>query len=153
MNNNWKIVCILLEETMFSLLLQPVFLLRIIHSCSLPTNNFFFVQYYFLQAGSPDDWEWKHLDQQVPGQRLGRGNILLVKLGPAFLMHECPHPRVNRSQKRALQLPWKIHKYFLEFVSTDGASKTELGIPWKVDSLIEQAICMISSSKTSAFLR
>lgn len=43
MNNNWKIVCILLEETMFSLLLQPVFLLRIIHSCSLPTNNFFFL--------------------------------------------------------------------------------------------------------------
>ena len=69
---------------------------------------------------------WKELDQQPSGQTLGRGNILLVELSFAFKwMNSFFSLRVNRNRKRVLWLHWEIRKYFSEFVSVDGASKTE----------------------------
>lgn len=78
-------------------------------------------------------WErWKELDQQVSGQRLGR--ILLVELVPASQMHESfffPSESEWESKERALA-SGEIHKYFSEFGSRDGSSKTA---PWKMESL------------------
>lgn len=76
--------------------------------------------------------QWKELDQQFSGQRLGR--ILLVELVPASQMYESfffLSESEWESRERALA-SGEIHKYFSEFVSRDGSRKTA---PRKMESL------------------
>lgn len=129
-----KSLLFLRKGSLFYLVEQPVFLLRegnlfLLHAHSKRTLLFNAVSC----RQSLLMWEqWKELDQQFFGQRLGR--ILLVELVPAFQVYESfffPSESEWESRERALA-SGEIHKYFSEFVSRDGSRKTA---PWKMESL------------------
>lgn len=75
--------------------------------------------------------QWKELDQQLSGQRLGR--MLLVELVPAFQMYESFFSplRVNGKQKRELGFQ-RNPQIFLR-IGEQG--RLQQNSPWKMESL------------------
>lgn len=131
-----KSLLFLRKGRLFYLVEQPVFLLRegnlfLLHAHK--QKNFLLFSTVSCRQSLLMWEQWKELDQQFSGQRLGR--ILLVELVPAFQMYESffSPPRVNGNQERERALAsGEIHKYFSEFVSRDGSRKIA---PWKMESL------------------
>lgn len=105
-----KSLLFLRKGRLFYLVEQPVFLLRegnlfLLHAHK--QKNFLLFSTVSCRQSLLMWEQWKELDQQFSGQRLGR--ILLVELVPAFQMYESffSPPRVNGNQERELWLPEK----------------------------------------------
>lgn len=106
-----KSLLFLRKGRLFYLVEQPVFLLRegnlfLLHAHK--QKNFLLFSTVSCRQSLLMWEQWKELDQQFSGQRLGR--ILLVELVPAFQMYESfffPSESEWESRERELWLPEK----------------------------------------------
>lgn len=147
-----KSLLFLRKGSLFYLVEQPVFLLRegnlfLLHAHSKRTLLFNAVSC----RQSLLMWEqWKELDQQFSGQRLGR--ILLVELVPAFQVYESFFSplRVNGNQERESFGFRRNPQIFLRICEQGRLQKNS---PLENGKSLEQAISIVSSHVEAAFQR
>lgn len=149
-----KSLLFLRKGRLFYLVEQPVFLLRegnlfLLHAHK--QKNFLLFSTVSCRQSLLMWEQWKELDQQFSGQRLGR--ILLVELVPAFQMYESfffPSESEWESRERESFGVRRNPQIFLRICEQGRLQKNS---PLENGKSLEQAISIVSSHVEAAFQR